>query len=121
MTIIQEQAVFPFTEQVDARLREITRGVADAFRMYEPALARTLKSQGGGMGALTGLYDDGKAEARGILVNRIRRLTPLEAERLQGFPDNWTVGNDTQRARQCGNAVTVNVVRDVALRLLAPA
>ncbi len=44
---------------------------------------------------------------------RIRRLTPLECERLQGFPDNWTVGSDTQRYKQCGNAVTVNVVEAV--------
>jgi DNA-cytosine methyltransferase len=44
---------------------------------------------------------------------RIRRLTPLECERLQGFPDNWTVGSDTQRYKQCGNAVTVNVVAAV--------
>ena len=27
---------------------------------------------------------------------KIRRLTPIECERLQGFPDNWTVGSDTQ-------------------------
>lgn len=44
---------------------------------------------------------------------RIRRLTPLECERLQGFPDNWTIGSDTQRYKQCGNAVTVNVVEAV--------
>jgi len=117
MTVIQEKAVFPFTEGTSRRLREITRGVADAYRMYEPELARTLKSQGGGMGALTGMYDDSKATTRGLLVERIRRLTPVEAERLQGFPDGWTIGSDTQRYRQCGNAVTVNVVRDVALRL----
>ena len=51
----------------------------------------------------------------------IRRLTPLETERLQGFPDNWTArgiddnGNeveisDTQRYKMCGNAVTTNVI-----------
>lgn len=44
---------------------------------------------------------------------RIRRLTPLECERLQGFPDNFTIGSDTQRYKQCGNAVTVNVVEAV--------
>lgn len=44
---------------------------------------------------------------------RIRRLTPVECERLQGFPDNWTVGSDTQRYKQCGNAVTTNVVAAV--------
>ena len=42
---------------------------------------------------------------------KIRRLTPLECERLQGFPDGWTEGvSDTQRYKMMGNAVTVNVV-----------
>jgi len=42
---------------------------------------------------------------------RIRRLTPIECERLQGFPDNWTSGvSDTQRYKCLGNAVTVNVI-----------
>lgn len=46
---------------------------------------------------------------------RIRRLTPLECERLQGFPDNWTEGiSDTQRYKCCGNAVTVPVVEYIA-------
>ncbi len=49
---------------------------------------------------------------------KIRRLTPLECERLQGFPDNWTVGiSDTQRYKCCGNAVTVNVIKDIMERL----
>ena len=42
---------------------------------------------------------------------RIRRLTPTECERLQGFPDGYTEGfSDTQRYKTLGNAVTVNVV-----------
>ena len=48
---------------------------------------------------------------------RIRRLTPVECERLQGFPDNWTIGSDTQRYKQCGNAVTVPVVEYIAREL----
>lgn len=58
---------------------------------------------------------------------RIRRLTPIECERLQGFPDNHTqYGNydgevkemsNTQRYKQCGNAVTVDVVQAIAERL----
>lgn len=52
---------------------------------------------------------------------KIRRLTPIECERLQGFPDNWTAGvSDTQRYKCCGNAVTVNVIRDIAEKLLTP-
>jgi DNA (cytosine-5)-methyltransferase 1 len=40
----------------------------------------------------------------------VRRLTPTECERLQGFPDGWTDGqSDSQRYKQLGNAVTVNV------------
>lgn len=41
----------------------------------------------------------------------VRRLTPVECERLQGFPDGWTEGqSDTQRYKQMGNAVAVPVV-----------
>lgn len=48
--------------------------------------------------------------AHGIYC-RIRRLTPTECERLQGFPDRWTEGiSDSQRYKCCGNAVTSNVV-----------
>jgi len=42
---------------------------------------------------------------------RIRRLTPLECERLQAIPDRWTEGiSETQRYKCLGNAVTVNVI-----------
>jgi len=42
----------------------------------------------------------------------VRRLTPIEGERLQGFPDNWTKGvSDTRRYTAIGNAVTTNVIR----------
>lgn len=42
----------------------------------------------------------------------VRRLTPVECERLQGFPDNWTATvSDSQRYKQMGNAVTVNVIQ----------
>jgi len=46
--------------------------------------------------------------------SKIRRLTPIECERLQGFPDGWTEGlSDTQRYKCLGNAVTTNVVSEV--------
>jgi DNA (cytosine-5)-methyltransferase 1 len=49
---------------------------------------------------------------------QIRRLTPTECERLQGFPDGWTEGvSDTQRYKTLGNAVTVNVIREIAKKL----
>jgi DNA (cytosine-5)-methyltransferase 1 len=49
---------------------------------------------------------------------RVRRLTPTECERLQGFPDGWTdEQSDTQRYKQMGNAVTVNVIEWIGSRL----
>jgi DNA (cytosine-5)-methyltransferase 1 len=58
----------------------------------------------------------------------IRRLTPVECERLQGFPDNWTLWglddqggrielSDSARYRQLGNAVTVKVTRWIGGRV----
>jgi DNA (cytosine-5)-methyltransferase 1 len=53
-----------------------------------------------------------------IVQDRIRRLTPIEYERLQGFPDNWTDNlTDTQRYKTLGNAVTVNVIEWIANRI----
>ena len=59
--------------------------------------------------------------------NKIRYLTEIECERLQGFPDNWTQYGDyngiikpiakTQRYKLIGNAVTVDIVTMIAKRL----
>ena len=61
------------------------------------------------------------------LLNGVRRLTEIECERLQGFPDNWTQYgyyngkisriSKTQRYKLIGNAVTVDIVEMIAKRL----
>lgn len=52
-------------------------------------------------------YNDQTLLNKGI----VRRLTPVECERLQGFPDDWTAGqSDSSRYKQMGNAVAVPVV-----------
>jgi len=52
---------------------------------------------------------------------RIRRMTPTECERLQGFPDGWTEGiSDSQRYKCLGNAVTTNVITEIGSKLGAP-
>ena len=61
------------------------------------------------------------------LLGGVRRLTEIECERLQGFPDNWTQYGDyngiikpiakTQRYKLIGNAVTVDIVELIAKRL----
>lgn len=58
---------------------------------------------------------------------RVRRLTPLETERLQGFPDNWTMPKeeianvntlDSARYHACGNAVSVPVAEWLGKRVV---
>lgn len=54
-----------------------------------------------------------------VVKDRVRRLTPLECERLQGFPDGWTDSqSDSQRYKQMGNAVAVPVVQWIINRLV---
>ncbi len=122
-------------------------------RIYDPnGISCQLTAQGGGQGAKTGLYaidlktahGSSKTRKGGIKKNEtmaldhncnigvnkhsnIRRLTPIECERLQGFPDGWTSkGNfdneikeisDTQRYKMIGNAVTVDIVKMIGERL----
>jgi len=73
----------------------------------------------------TGGYISEKNETE----TKIRRLTPLECERLQAFPDNWTkygedehgmrvAISDTQRYKMCGNAVTTNVIQAVFEKII---
>jgi DNA (cytosine-5)-methyltransferase 1 len=50
---------------------------------------------------------------------KIRRLTPTECERLQAYPDGWTEGiSDNQRYKTLGNGVTVDVIREIAKRII---
>lgn len=64
-------------------------------------------------------------DRHGLLVgSQLRQLTPLECERLQSLPDNWTkwyangsIVPDSQRYERCGRAVTVNVIHEIAKRL----
>ena len=80
---------------------------------------RRFKTDGEPMFTLTGQDIHGVALEEPTEPIRIRRLTPVECERLQGFPDGWTEGlSDTQRYKCMGNAVTTNVVVEVAKRLL---
>ena len=102
--------VFPFGRGSGKNLKQIVSG-GQGNRVYDSSgISCTQASQAGGQGAKTGLYD---------INNKIRRLTPIECERLQGFPDGWTEGlSDTQRYKCCGNAVTTNVITAIFERLI---
>lgn len=120
-------------------------GGSQGYRVYDPSgISTTLAGESGGVGANTGLYaiaiDRGIIKEKSIVTSldanyykgldnhqartgimegmKIRRLTPLECERLQGFPDGWTDSiSDTQRYKCLGNAVTVNVVEYIIKNL----
>ena len=96
----------------------------DAQIVCHSTLPRSSKTGKGGAGHLSkhdGItYCIDAANNVAVEINqRIRRLTPIECERLQGFPDKWTEGiSDTQRYKCLGNAVTVPVIEFIAERLL---
>jgi len=53
----------------------------------------------------------------------VRRLTPVECERLMGWPDNWTAPEgvkapDSKRYAACGDAIVVNVAYWIAQRIM---
>ena len=85
-------------------------------RVYDSeGISATINAQGGGLGAKTGLYN---------IEHKVRRLTPKECFRLQGFKDEmvelgYSIGiSDTQLYKMAGNAVSVPVVEWVAQRVL---
>lgn len=88
-------------------------------------ISRTLCGEQGGHGARTGLYlTDGDNQPNEL---RVRKLTPLECERLQGFDDNWTkwgdggeLISDTQRYKCIGNAVTTTVISAIVDEMFYP-
>ena len=105
--------VFPFTEESGANCQIIGRasginGHDYLKRIYSPLGSSPTLPTG------TGGNHEGKFEING----RVRRLTPTECERLQGFPDGWTEElSDTQRYKTLGNAVSVPVISDIITRL----
>ena len=106
----------------------------------------TLRTQGGGMAVAYSIREDAQANtfsatelevANALQAHQpsvqshhaqtfiaeaemqVRRLTPVECERLQGFPDGWTDGQaDSNRYKQMGNAVAVPVVEWIIKRMV---
>jgi DNA (cytosine-5)-methyltransferase 1 len=84
-------------------------------------VAHTLRSEG------FDASEDGTGRGTPMTVaaTGVRRLTPVECERLQGFPDGWTLvpddAPDGRRYAAIGDAVTVPVSRWIGLRLLGAA
>lgn len=75
-------------------------------RIYDPlGHAITLSAYGGGVGSKTGLYK---------VNNQIRKLSPRECARLQGFDDNFKIiSSSSQAYKQFGNSVAINVLKEI--------
>ena len=99
--------------------------VGQAINLSQP----NSKTRRGRVSDLAHTIDTGMQQHTLTKEARIRRLTPKECERLQGFPDDWTKYgedehgmrvdiSDTQRYKMCGNAVTTNVIQAVMEKLV---
>jgi len=106
--------VFPIYRTNKKTLKQLVSG-QQGMRIYDRnGISCTLSAEGGGWGAKTGLYL--------FPDNRVRRLTPNECFRLQGFSDEYfkkirSLHSDTQLYKQIGNAVTVPVIYEIAKKL----
>lgn len=100
--------VFPITDNGAKDIVQLIRG-SQSERVYSrKGISSTLSTMQGG-----------NLQPKVFEERKIRRLTPTECERLQGFPDGWTEGvSDTQRYKCLGNAVTINVIQAIMERLL---
>lgn len=81
------------------RVKELEKSTGQAHRVYDPkGKSATLSNSGAGL----------------IKTNSVRKLTPIECERLQGLPDNYTEGiSNTQRYKCLGNAFNVDVITHI--------
>jgi len=132
-------------QQEEPKIKVLQNHDRDTNRIYSTeGIARTLRASAGGLGAKTGIYavmnpsfssktqngrtikEEGEPmftltaqDRHGIYDGKeLRQLTPLECERLQDLPDNWTRGlNDTWRYSCIGNAVTVSVIEFILKEL----
>jgi DNA (cytosine-5)-methyltransferase 1 len=94
------------------------------YALVENIIGRQPQNGGNGDGwSEDTMYTLNATGVHGINYNmRVRRLTPIECERLQGFPDNYTntpTSSDTVRYKALGNSMAVPVMRWIGERIEA--
>ncbi len=109
--IIWKPNVVEYYTDMPLRLGIVGKG-GQGERIYSTkGTAITLSAYGGGAGAKTGLYKVG---------NAIRKLTPRECARLDGFPESFKIPKNKNIAyKQFGNSVVVDVVQRIMLQIIA--
>lgn len=113
-------------DQGDKRANEL---ICESIAIAENIIGRQVQNGGNGIGAQEELaYTQNTSGVMGVANHAtVRRLLPVECERLMGFPDNWTripwKGKpeedcpDSPRYKACGNSMCVNVMRWIGLRI----
>ena len=90
---------------------------SDELKVYEPK--SVFEENWAESEVKNALRANASTSSHAVVSATVRRLTPMECERLQGFPDNWTEGQtDGHRYKQMGNAVAVPVVEWIVQRLM---
>ena len=105
------------------------RSESTAVAIAENIIGRKVQNGGNGIGAQEEpAYTQNASGVMGVANHAtVRRLLPVECERLMGFPDNWTripwKGKsaedcpDSPRYKACGNSMCVNVMRWIGMRI----
>lgn len=112
-TSLALQALQPATTSHHAQMFVVDRILWEASHGYDPARISTNQEIVPTLSAKMG------TGGNNVPLVGVRRLTPTECERLQGFPDGWTDGQpDGHRYKQLGNAVSVNVAEWIGKRIM---
>ena len=92
-----------------------------AARRWLASARRRLVATAGGIDESGTAYTLDGTQGQAVAGASVRRLTPVECERLQGFPDGWTDvdgAKDGPRYKALGNAVTVPVIEYIGRRIM---
>jgi DNA (cytosine-5)-methyltransferase 1 len=120
--------IFSHTQGLDVQASDVNSptlraGGAGMAVVYPIDDAREIEKHQNGLGIGADgapAYTLDRSQAPAVATtSTVRRLTPKECERLQGFPDDWTADQaDSSRYKQCGNAVAVPVVEWIIKRMV---
>jgi DNA (cytosine-5)-methyltransferase 1 len=127
--VMVQPVVFDWQSGGDARGLD-PKETAMLQRNQVPAVAQPITQFGDVAGSLTARHDSSPCSDRGQnvvaqLPMQVRRLTPIECERLQGFPDGYTnipwrnkpESPDGPRYKALGNSMAVPVMRWIGQRI----
>ena len=107
--IKKEPSMFDFVPNKPIRVGKVNKG-GQGERIYsDSGVSITLSAYGGGVGAKTGLY---------LINGRVRKLSPRECARLQGFPDSFIMDEShSQSYKQFGNSLVIDVVQKILIEV----